>query len=595
MAPSAYYHNNLLRYNRLLKEINTKRNLLTIFKLLVFIFIIREIYLVASVGLVPHLWIGIFGIALFIVCTIIDIKIVNKKRQTEELIALNQTELDYLAGNLSHLPTGKEFQDITHAYSNDLDLFGEESLFQHLNRTVTANGTQQLVAWLLSPCKKAKTIIERQEVARELADIPDWCQQFQAIGNLHPTHDSDLKTIHLWQQESSFFQKSRTALTLIYLANIITIAGWVMTLADIIPYSVPLLFSFVQLLIIALFLKKLNRQHEKLNRIIKSVSNYFHLVRLLNVRSFSSPGMANIKNTLFGERNNSLKAFTELNRILNGFDQRGNVLLAFLLNGLYMKDLHTAICLDKWKKRYAADIISWINAISLTDAYVSMAVYRFNHPDFTIPEITDSVLIDAHEAGHPLMKKDISVPNDFKISELHNLYIVTGANMAGKSTFLRTIGLNLILAQSGNVVCCRHFSFQPMSIFTSMRTTDNLAKGTSYFHAELMRLKTLVETAAREEKLFIILDEMLKGTNSVDKLNGSQAFLRKLLTMPVSGLIATHDLALGELSGEYPENFFNVCFEISHTDTGITYDYKLHPGLSQNMNASILLQQMGLI
>ena len=167
--------------------------------------------------------------------------------------------------------------------------------------------------------------------------------------------------------------------------------------------------------------------------------------------------------------------------------------------------------------------------------------------------------------------------------------------MAGKSTFLRTVGVNLVLALSGNVVCSRTLSFQPMTLFTSMRTTDNLAKGTSYFHAELLRLRQLVQTAEHAQKTFCILDEMLKGTNSQDKLNGSRKFLLKLQTLPIAGLVATHDLALGELAQQDPRHFHNICFEIDHSGDQIVYDYKLRPGVSRNMNASILLQQMGLI
>ena len=172
---------------------------------------------------------------------------------------------------------------------------------------------------------------------------------------------------------------------------------------------------------------------------------------------------------------------------------------------------------------------------------------------------------------------------------------VIGPSGGGKSTFLRTVGVNLVLALSGNVVCSRTFACRTMSLFTSMRTTDNLAKGTSYFHAELLRLQQLVATAEHADRLFIILDEMLKGTNSQDKLNGSLKFLTRLRSLPVAGLIATHDLALGELAKQDPQHFHNVCFEIEHAGEKIIYDYKLRPGVSRNMNASILLQQMGLI
>ena len=187
------------------------------------------------------------------------------------------------------------------------------------------------------------------------------------------------------------------------------------------------------------------------------------------------------------------------------------------------------------------------------------------------------------------------IHNDFEVARLHEFYIITGANMAGKSTFLRAIGVNLVLACCGAVVRAECFEFQPTALFTSMRTVDNLAKGTSYFHAELLRLQQLVNMAQHEERLFIILDEILKGTNSRDKLNGSRRFLQKLLTLPVAGLVATHDLELGELANTIPDNFFNRCFEITHTDDDIAYDYKLKPGISQNMNASILLEKMKLV
>ena len=256
--------------------------------------------------------------------------------------------------------------------------------------------------------------------------------------------------------------------------------------------------------------------------------------------------------------------------------------------------MHTILDLDKWKEKYSACINQWTTAISQTDALASMANFSFNHPEYTFPVISDNYQLNAEGIGHPLLQNKKCVTNDFAIFREHQMFIVTGANMAGKSTFLRTVGINLVLAQSGNVVRSARFDFHPTALFTSMRTTDNLAKDTSYFHAELLRLKQLVEMA-KQEHVFIILDEMLKGTNSVDKLNGSLAFLRKLLQYPVTGLIATHDLALGELANEYPENFFNVCFEITHQGEEIQYDYKLHKGVSTTMNASILLKQMGLI
>ena len=429
----------------------------------------------------------------------------------------------------------------------------------------------------------------------ELTIRTEWCQQFRAAGQFQSVQKIDHKILHQWQKEPSFFAHFQRTRLLIYLFNSVTIISWVVVAFQLIPWSMGLVISLLQLLLLTLFLKKINAYHRKLDRFLGTVSHYVALVRFIDQQKFTSSYLSTLKNTLSSPIHNAPLALATLNKIQEGLDQRGNILTAFVLNGLYLRDLHLILRLDRWKSKYGNYINKWITAISEMDTLISMANYRFNHPTYTKPEISETFLLNARETGHPLLKGKHKVTNDFSIASLHQLFIVTGANMAGKSTFLRTIGINLVLAQSGNVVFSSHFSFQPMALFTSMRTTDNLAKNTSYFHAELLRLKLLTETAKKEKRTFIILDEMLKGTNSTDKLNGSLAFLKKLLPYPVSGLIATHDLALGELAQSYPSNFRNVCFEITHQNENMVYDYKLHPGISTNMNATILLKQMGLI
>ncbi len=595
MTRQEYYQQNTERYHSLLKQLKTRRNLITTAKLLTFAGMITLIYLLIERIEFPLLPAAILLIILFIVLTIIDIRIVYRQHKTEELIRINTIEKNYLDGDLSAFPDGSSYQDATHPYASDLDLFGEESLFQHLNRTATASGTEKLVTWLLHLSKDATIIRERQQAIAELCDLPDWCQEFRALGKLHPTKDADTRILNRWQKKTAFFVHPLSVRIPLYISNSITLSTCILGLTGLIPWSLALLPFLLQLFVLAFFLKKINAYHEELSLFIRSIGNYLPFVKWIASGQFHSPLLRSLRGTLLNKDCNALQALSALHKIQNHLDQRANVLLAFVLNGLYMKDLHIILRLDKWKKEYVQCIDSWIDAVSEWDALVSMATYRFNHPAYCVPEITDAHLLDAREAGHPLLKGSHCIANDFHLDKLHQFYITTGANMAGKSTFLRTIGLNLVLAQSGNVVRSSSFSFQPMALFTSMRTTDNLAKDTSYFHAELLRLKQLVTTATQEERLFIILDEMLKGTNSVDKLNGSLAFLQKILTYPISGLVATHDLALGKLSHLHPDHFFNVCFEITHSGSDITYDYKLHPGISTTMNASILLKQMGLI
>ena len=595
MKPDEYYQKQIDHYTARLKQIKKRRNLITLAKLLTFGYMIFLIYLLINHSTQPLLLLGIGAILVFIFLTLWDSQIIYRQHLIEELLRINTLESDYLAGNFSALDQGERFNDPAHPYAHDLDLFGEDSLFQHLNRTVTFSGTQKLVSWLLSLSKDPEVIHSRQQAAEELCAEPEWCQHFRAAGAVHPTQALDAVILKSGPTESPFFSKHSTVRLILWIANTIVIVSWAVTSFTPLPFSISLVLSLLQLSALALYIKKINAYHQRLNLFLKTISNYLPLVRLIHDQSFRSPYLQKIRHSLFTPESNSLQALTQLHRIQNSLDQRGNIVIAFILNGLYLKDFHTLLRLDHWRKKYGPDIETWTDVLSEADALISMANYRFNHPAYCLPVICQDRLLDTEEIGHPLLKSERNVTNDFSICSLHQIAIVTGANMAGKSTFLRTIGVNLILAQSGNVVCSRYFAFQPMTLFTSMRTTDSLSKDTSYFHAELLRLQQLVNIAQQEDKVFIILDEMLKGTNSVDKLNGSLAFLKRILSYPISGLVATHDLALGELADDFPEHFFNVCFEIVHSGSQITYDYKLHPGISSNMNASILLKQMGLI
>ena len=595
MKPDEYYQKQIDHYTARLKQIKKRRNLITLAKLLTFGYMIFLIYLLINHSTQPLLLLGIGAILVFIFLTLWDSQIIYRQHLIEELLRINTLESDYLAGNFSALDQGERFNDPAHPYAHDLDLFGEDSLFQHLNRTVTFSGTQKLVSWLLSLSKDPEVIHSRQQAAEELCAEPEWCQHFRAAGALHPTQALDAVILKSGPTESPFFSKHSTVRLILWIANTIVIVSWAVTSFTPLPFSISLVLSLLQLSALALYIKKINAYHQRLNLFLKTISNYLPLVRLIHDQSFRSPYLQKIRHSLFTPESNSLQALTQLHRIQNSLDQRGNIVIAFILYGLYLKDFHTLLRLDHWRKKYGPDIETWTDVLSDAAALISMANYRFNHPAYCLPVICQDRLLDAEEIGHPLLKSERNVTNDFSIRSLHQIAIVTGANMAGKSTFLRTIGVNLILAQSGNVVCSRYFAFQPMTLFTSMRTTDSLSKDTSYFHAELLRLQQLVNIAQQEDKVFIILDEMLKGTNSVDKLNGSLAFLKRILSYPISGLVATHDLALGELADDFPEHFFNVCFEIVHSGSQITYDYKLHPGISSNMNASILLKQMGLI
>lgn len=322
------------------------------------------------------------------------------------------------------------------------------------------------------------------------------------------------------------------------------------------------------------------------------------MFKIINNEDFKSKLLTNLKSKLFNKENNSIDGLKKLKGLLNIFDQRGNLIYIVLGNGLFLIDFILLRLVNKWFKTYGNHIDNWIDYLSEINALNSLANFHFNNSEFKFPEFTEKNIVECQNMGHPLIHKNKNVKNDFKIDNLNKFYVVTGANMAGKSTFLRTVGMNLVLASIGAPVCANQFLFQPIILFTSMRTTDNLSEDISYFQAELLRLRKImdiIEDGKESHKYFILLDEILKGTNSLDKLMGSKMFLKKLINYPVSGIVATHDLGLGELEDTQPKNFQNICFEIDMTENNVSYDYKLRKGITQNFNATFLLKSMKLV
>jgi len=588
-----YYRESIEEYSVKRSRTAVRRNILTAAKLLLFALFVWNLY---SIIEIYSLWkiSSLIAIAVFfIILTNIDLKVLETLKLYDSLIECCNMEIDCLSGNFSKFDKGERYISAIHPYSHDLDIFGEESLFCVLNRTVTSKGADRLSTLLTQEIPdNPHVIIERQKSAAELKATPKWMLLFRATGMNNRVSEFDIQYIDRWRNEPLFFS-GKMYRYLLYASNLVMTALITASIINSFFVTIAGAWFVIQLCVSILFAKKISLFSERLGKFISSIGNYFHIIELIEKKNFTSNLLNELKAKLF-EQKNSIKAFRSLKRIYGDIENRSNLLGFLIMNGLYIRDLYIISAMDRWKELYINEIERWIEAMSEMDVLVSLSTYAFNHPDYTVPKFTDNVVIDATSVGHPLIRNGM-IPNDFKIDTLHSFSIITGANMAGKSTFLRTIGVNMALAYAGAPVCAEQFNLTTIPLFTSMRTTDNLAKGTSYFHAELLRLRNLVDKASQGWPIFIILDEMLKGTNSHDKLNGSLKFLIRLLELPVSGIIATHDLALGDLAVSYPANFQNLCFEIEHTESGITYDYKLKDGISKNMNASILLEKMGLI
>jgi len=285
--------------------------------------------------------------------------------------------------------------------------------------------------------------------------------------------------------------------------------------------------------------------------------------------------------------------FKEFSKILDAFDQRNNMLFGILGNGFFLWDIRQTSKIDKWVEAYQHQVQDWFEVIAYFDAQISLSNYAYNHPEHHFPEIVQSEdILNTIALGHPILDKKLRVDNDFIINK-NDFHIITGANMAGKSTFLRTISLGLVMANSGLPVCAKSIKYSPIKLITSMRTADSLAEESSYFYAEIMRLRFIVEEMAKE-KYFIILDEILKGTNSKDKAVGSRKFVEKLVKSGSAGIIATHDLSLCEIEKIYPQ-IHNQYFDAKINNEELYFDYKLKDGICTNMNASFLLKKMEII
>ena len=328
---------------------------------------------------------------------------------------------------------------------------------------------------------------------------------------------------------------------------------------------------------------------------MEMLKKYSRLFDYFEKPDFKSSFLSSYQKKLYANDESATMAIRHLAGIISAFDSRLNIFVGVLLNGLLLWDIQCMIRLEKWQEKYRDVLPEWFDALGGFDSLAGFSNFRFNHPGYVYPEISEEHVLIAQNIGHPLIVPEERVCNDFELAKEGNFAIVTGANMAGKSTFLRTIGVNWILAMAGAPVCADKFVFKPENLFTSMRTSDSLQKSESYFYAELKRLKELIDRLKNKEHLFIILDEILKGTNSVDKQAGSQTVLQNILKLGGTGIIATHDLELAKMEKQFPDRIVNKCFEIEINGAEIFFDYKLIDGITKKMNASLLMEQMGIL
>lgn len=588
------YQNRTLFFEQKVRKVKNKLIWLSISRFLSFIAFFLFIVLSVKEFHPIKVLIALGFLSLFIFLVITYVKETELLNHYKNLVKINIDEKEVLDYNYSDFYSGTDYIDREHAYSYDLDIFGDGSLYQYLNRTVTLVGRELLAKRLLNINTTKNLILQKNEAIINLKDKLDWRQKFIATGYATPITEDDNKKIDLWINEPVFFIKRWFYKALVIMLPVVTLSLLFLLILGITHYSWFTFFALCQLFIASLISRRANREQLVATEELRVLRSYSKLIRLIESESFDSKLLTGHQESLSTDSIQAEKAFKKLIRIIDAFDNRLNLIMGAVLNATLMWDLNSVIRLERWKLKFGKKVKHWVDTIAEFDFYCSLANYAYNNPSFVLPEVSESTIIQANKLGHPLIQESKRVDNDFSLNKPGEIDIITGANMAGKSTFLRTIGVNLVLAMCGLPVAAKEFRFRVMSVFSGMRTADSLKENESYFFAELKRLKNAIEALKKGELTFLLLDEILKGTNSVDKAKGSWKFVEHLVKLKATGIVATHDLTLCNLEKEHPERIKNKCFEVEINGDEINFDYKLRNGVTKNMNASILMKKMGL-
>ncbi|WP_337041407.1 MutS-related protein [Emticicia sp. 17c] len=532
-------------------------------------------------------------LAVFLVLVNYHQKIIEKIQYYETLYRICEKEILATEGVHEQFDGGDEYLDKTHFFSFDLDIFGNHSIFQLLNRSITQAGKDTLANQVQFPVLEKNTIVARQKAIEELSNKIDWRVNFLATGNLLEKDETKYQELIRWLKtpEVDLLKNLKVLLWLVPAVNAILLGAWVF---GFISFRVWLLTLILQSVFSFVNQKKFSLLYLQISKNASNIQKYSQLFQLIEKEEFTASTLQNWRTTLVKPFQVSA-LIQKLATIAAYFAVRNNF-FGPILNALFLWDFQCARQFEIWKKQYSANMLEAFTILHEWEALVSIACYDYAHANYAVPEFSEHIVLDATQMGHPLLKKGKSVNNDFRINEGEQIFIVTGANMAGKSTFLRATGANLILAMAGARVRADKFICKPIQVYTCMRITDSINEGESYFHAELLRIQKIITLLDEGKEIFVILDELLKGTNSRDKLQGSELFLAKLVQYKTAfGMIATHDLDLTAMAGQYPEKIKNICFEIIIDNDKMTFDYKLRAGVTQNMNALFLMKQMGIV
>jgi len=587
------YHLKRAHVAEKLSEVMRQNNRLVLLRPLIFM---AAVVLSLAYSFLSAKPIYLFGSGILIILFIIFIakhnSIKARAQYLEFLVQINDTAIRRLEGKwLDFANTGEHFINHEHRYSADLNIFGQGSLFQYVNAATSIVGEERL-AHLLSFQTDLAEIKQRQQAIQELGLRLDWRQHFQAtgmLGNLKKT--GRLEKLLAWAEDKPVY--TNKYISYLLLLPVITLVLAVLGYFHFItPYLwiVPLGF---QVLVVAFTAKTAHQTFNKTGSSVSEIQRCSALLACIEPESYDSPLLIELKNTLVKQDNTPSRQIKKLFGIVDRMGLRYSSIHP-VINIAILWDLQTLIKLENWRSGTGRLLREWIEVMAEFEALSSLAVLAYEHPHWTVPQITESApAIKAVALGHPLIKDEIRVSNNVELPKPGTILLITGSNMSGKSTLLRTVGINLILAYAGAPVCAKEFNCSLMNVYTSIHINDNLEKNISTFYAELQRIKLIIDAAKSGEPVIFMIDEIFKGTNSKDRILGARAVIKSLNELAAIGLVSTHDLELSRLEHESPL-IKNYHFTDQISDREITFDYRLKPGVSKSTNAIALMKIIGI-
>ncbi|WP_153798351.1 MutS-related protein [Foetidibacter luteolus] len=593
-SPLQAYQQNITTFENQLVSLKGKSSRIAWLRLVVFVATIVAIRLTWGSDTWIVIGTTIAGIAIFLKLVAADADNKEEILNQERLLAISKAEVDILHHNFAARDAGTEFMPPHHLYAKDLDIFGPASLYQYINRCSSQQGKQLLAGHLLQP-QPAGHIEMQQEAVKDLSQRPAWCQQLLSYGMAGAITAATEKKLIQWLQQPPVMAQLYWK-WLAYIYPVISIGTIILFAADVI--STPA-FNFILVLFFAFSFSLVRYTHPVyvlLSKAVDEVNTLQRQLQHLENEQFNNRLIDGIKQQIKSNRaKTASQEILELKNILNRFDLRLNIFAFAVLNTLLLWDLRQMLALNKWKQKNGQALPHYFDAIAKLEVTASLATLAFNQPGWCYPSVTgEHLTFSGTGIGHPLIQENKRVYNNFAMQGAGKVVLVTGSNMGGKSTFLRSVGINTVLALAGSPVCAESFTVSHTQLMTSMRIEDNLAESTSTFYAELKKLETIIKAVNRGEKVFILLDEILRGTNSLDRHTGSKALIQQLIQHNATAIIATHDIELAKLQQNFPAAITNYHFDVQVANGELYFDYKLKEGICQSLNASILMKKIGI-